>query len=358
MIDARALEDLGWTAERSLEFEPYARAGLEPGRVGIQHRGGYVLLTARRGELRAEASGKLRREALPAVGDWVAYEFLPEGKGLVHAILSRTSTFSRAHRNPERKATHAASEQVIAANVDIIFVVSSLAGDLNLRRLERYLATAWESGADPVIVLTKLDICDEAPALLSKVEAVARGVPVLPVSNVTGEGIDEVRRLLRRGVTAALVGSSGVGKSTLVNTLLGYEAQAVQDTRADGRGRHTTTARRLFAVPGGGWLLDTPGLRVIEPWKGEGIETAFSDIEELAASCRFRDCRHESEPGCAVREALATGRLDVERYESYCRLERETTSSARKGSTAGEAASRKRRAPLTSDDLEEEGLDR
>ena len=348
MTHVHALEALGWTAERSSEFEPHAAAGLAPARVGIQYRGGYVLFTAA-GELRADASGKLRREGLPAVGDWVAYELLPEGKGLVHAILPRTSKFSRAQRDLARKTVQAAGEQVIAANVDVVLVVSDLVGDLSLRRLERYLVAAWQSGADPVVVLTKLDLCDDAAPLAAEVESVTAGVPVVMVSNVTGEGVEDIRRLLTGGRTAALVGSSGVGKSTLVNRLLGHEAQAVQETRADGRGRHTTTSRRLFPVPGGGLLLDTPGLRVIEPWEGEGegFDAAFGEVAALVAACRFSDCRHETEPGCAVRDALAQGRLDPERYESYVRLERETAFLARKGDKAAESAERKRWKAMT-----------
>ncbi|MFN8188651.1 MAG: ribosome small subunit-dependent GTPase A [Gaiellales bacterium] len=355
MTHVQTLEALGWTPGRSSEFEPYAATGLAPGRVGIQYRGGYVLFTDS-GELRADASGKLRREGLPAVGDWVAYELLPEGKGLVHAILPRSSKFSRAQRDLARRTVQAAGEQVIAANVDVVLVVSALVGHLSLRRLERYLMAAWEGGAEPVVVLTKLDLCDDAPGLVAEVESVAAGVPVIPVSSVTGDGVDTVRGLLESGRTAALVGSSGVGKSTLVNRLLGYEAQLVREIRADGRGRHTTTARRLFPVPGGGLLLDTPGLRVIEPWDGEGLEAAFGEVEDLAAACRFSDCRHESEPGCAVREALADGRLDAGRYESYRRLERETAFLARKGDKAAESAERKRWKAVTREYREQQRL--
>lgn len=352
---AATLEALGWDAGRAEELAPYAAEGLLPGRVGVQHRGGYVLFVPG-GELRADAAPRLRREGLPAVGDWVAYEQRPEGTGLVRAILPRRTAFTRARRDLGSPGA-AATEQVIAANVDVILIVSALVGDHSVRRLERYLAAAWESGAEPAVVLTKADLCDDVAGALAEARAVAPGVPVHAVSNVTGEGLDAVRARLAENRTVALVGSSGAGKSTLVNRLLGRAAQEVRETRADGSGRHTTTARRLFLVPGGGLILDTPGLRVVEPWQGEALDAAFPEVEELAAGCRFSDCRHESEPGCAVRAAIADGRLDPARLEGYLRLERETSSLARTGGRAAESAGgRRRRAAQDRAERDEEEL--
>ena len=324
------LTQLGVTPELIQTFEAHAIAGLHLGRVGAQYRGGYVLL-AECGELLATAPGRMRREpgALPAVGDWVAFEPLPEGKSIVRAILPRRSKLSRAQRDANERQ-RAASEQVLAANIDLVFVVSALAGEFKLRRIERYLAAAWESGASPVVVLTKSDLCDDVPALVAEAETVAIGVPVYPISSTSGEGLADVRALLSAGVTAALIGSSGVGKSTLANRLLARAAQDVQEIRSDGRGRHTTTHRELFLVPGGGLILDTPGLRVLEVWDGEGLGEAFADVDELALECRFNDCRHESEPDCAVRSAIEAGALDPARLGSYRRLEAETAYLARR----------------------------
>ncbi len=233
-------------------------------------------------------------------------------------MLPRRSAFSRKTPWLETK------EQVVAANVDVVFLFQALPYDVNVRRLERYLATAWESGAAPVIVLTKSDLVGDLAPFLADVEAVAFGVPVHAVSNLTGAGLDAVRAHLVRGRTAALLGSSGVGKSTLVNTLLGRQVLETQDVRRDGRGRHTTTHRELVLLPGGGVVLDTPGMRELQLWDADdGLQQAFSDVEALAERCRFRDCAHESEPGCAVRAALETGELGLERWQSYRRLQRE-----------------------------------
>ena len=318
------LQRLGWDAGRAEEIQSLDDPELRPGRVAVEHRGAYVLFTEE-GEQWASPTGRLRLEAregeadLPAVGDWVAFR-LPEqsDRAIVQAVLPRRSKFSR------KTAWHETKEQVLAANVDVAFLTQALPDDLNLRRLERYLATGWESGAAPVVLLTKADLADDVAGAVAEVESVASGAPVHAVSARTGEGLDAVRSYLGGNRTAVLLGSSGVGKSTIVNALLGSEELATQEIRADGRGRHTTTRRELHLIPGGGILLDTPGIRELQLWDaGEGLEEAFDDVEELAAKCRFSDCAHEQEPGCAVQEALASGALRAERWESYRKLQRE-----------------------------------
>jgi ribosome biogenesis GTPase len=221
-----------------------------------------------------------------------------------------------------------AEEHILAANVDTVLLVTGLDHDFNPRRLERYLIAAWDSGANPVIVLTKLDLLDDADKLV-EAEDVAVGVPVLSVSNLTGEGIDDLRALVRAGETFVVLGSSGVGKSTLVNRLAGRELMATGGLRNDGRGRHTTRHRQLFVLPNGALLVDTPGLRELQIWEGD-VDSAFADIAEIATACRFNDCAHETEPGCAIQEALETGALDPERWASYLKLQRELRATQRR----------------------------
>ena len=333
------LKALGWDDDWSESFEPYKNEGLEPARVAVQHRGGYVLV-GERGELRGEAARRLVREGdLATVGDWVAFRLLPgEERALVEAVLPRRTKFSRKAAGPSGD-----QEQVVAANVDTVFVVSALGRDLNVRRLERYLATAWDSGAQPAIVLTKADLHRElVDDALREVATVAFGVPVHPISNVTGEGLDALGQYLRPGRTVALIGSSGVGKSTLVNRLVGTELLATREVRADERGRHTTSHRELVALPTGGLLIDTPGMRELQLWDvSEGLGDAFADVTSLFAECRFNDCAHETEPGCAVRAALDEGRLAPDRWASYQKLQRELEALRLRGDTA--AASERRR---------------
>jgi ribosome biogenesis GTPase / thiamine phosphate phosphatase len=311
------LQDLGWSDQLETEFEPHAAAGLAPARVAVEHRGGYVLY-GEAGEQRAEVSPKLRsrssgRADFPAVGDWVALR-----DGFVEAVLPRRTKFSR------KVAWSEVDEQVVAANVDVVFLVTAFGHDFNVRRLERYLVMAWESGAEPVILISKSDLADDVEADVLEAESVAFGVPVHAVSGVTGEGLDGMRAHLGPGRTAALLGSSGVGKSTLVNLLAGRELLATAELRADGRGRHTTTHRELVLLPDGGLVLDTPGMRELQLWESaEGLGEAFTDIEALTALCRFSDCAHRTEPGCAVREAIRSGELDAARYASYEKLKRE-----------------------------------
>jgi ribosome biogenesis GTPase / thiamine phosphate phosphatase len=332
------LHDLGWDDGFAASFEPYSFDGLVAARVSAQHRGGYDVLTED-GERRARLAGRLRHQAasaaeLPAVGDWVALR-----DQTIQAVLPRRSAFSR------KVAWAATDEQVLAANLDSIFVVSGLDGDLNARRLERYLTLAWESGAMPVLVLTKSDLCADVAAALVAIEPVALGVTVHAVSNVTSAGLEELEPYLGRARTVALLGSSGVGKSSLANRLAGEELQATRAIADDGRGRHTTTSRQLIRLPGGALLVDTPGLRELQLWEAsDGIEEAFADVDELAADCRFRDCSHRREPGCAVHAAIDEGRLPLERLQSYRRLQGELRHLALKQDARLRSEARKKRA--------------
>src|SRR5258707_1226000 len=270
----------------------------------------------------AEASGKLRLAAdegahWPAVGDWVVAELHgTDTTAAIQEVLPRRSKFVR--KSPGKKI----EEQVIAANADVALLVSALDGDFNPRRVERYLAQCWESGARPVIVLNKADTCEDSEGKAAEMERVALGAAVCVVSAKTGQGIEELEKFLRPGETLVLLGSSGVGKSTIVNRLLGESLQAVQPVReGDSRGRHTTTMRELFALPGGALLMDTPGLRELQLWDAaEGVSQAFADIDSLAGQCRFSDCRHEAEPGCAVRAAVKGGEIDEGGLEKHREL--------------------------------------
>jgi ribosome biogenesis GTPase len=336
------LTALGWTEKLERDFEPYEQQGFRPARVATQHRGSYAL-HAQGSAFTAQTSGRLRYRAaegrdLPAVGDWVAVAVEPAGSATIQAVLPRSGAFSRKVAGLET------DEQIVAANVDIAFVLTSLDRDFNLRRLERYISVAYSSGANPVVVLTKTDLCDDVDEKKAAVEAVAPGVAVVAVSNLTGEGVDEVRRHLGVGTTAVMLGSSGVGKSSLVNRLLGDESQRVAGLRKDHKGRHTTTSRELLVVPGGGVVIDTPGMRELQVWDAqEGLAATFDDIESLAAECKFSDCIHESEPGCAVKAAIASGELDASRLRSYKKLLRELRAIEIKKDARAQAEERRRR---------------
>jgi ribosome biogenesis GTPase len=315
------LAALGWSDELEAAFTTYAERGFLPARVVAEHRGGFAV-RSELGDRLAHARGRLRDDeiwgGMPAVGDWVVVVDAPGDRFAIEALLPRRTKVSR--KTPWLKA----EEHVLAANVDTVVLVAGLDADFNPRRLERYLTAAWDSGADPVIVLTKLDVCDD-PGKLVEAEAVGVGVPVYALSNVTGEGLDAVRELLQPARTFVLLGSSGAGKSTLANSLAGRTVMETGGLRNDGRGRHTTRHRQLLVMPDGAILIDTPGLRELQVWEGD-LDSAFADVAELAAQCRFGDCAHETEPDCAVREALATGDLDGGRWSSYLKLQRELRS--------------------------------
>ena len=318
------LATLGWDDGWSAAFEQHRADGLIPGRVAVPHRGAYDVLTAD-GEVRARLPGRARRDLetadLPVVGDWVALDSRGQGAPEIQAVLPRRTKFSR--RAAHDPGADVAREQVVAANVDVVFVVTSLADDVNLRVLERYLTLVWESGARPVILLTKADLASDPDSAVRDLDGLG-DVAVLAVSTRTGLGLDAVRGYLGPGVTGALLGPSGVGKSTLVNALVADDLLATGEVARDGSGRHTTTRRELILIPGGGLVVDNPGMRELHLWLAdEGLEDAFEDIGELAAHCRFSDCRHEGEPGCAVAEAIAAGTLNPERLASYRELQRE-----------------------------------
>ncbi len=318
------LNDFGWDDFFQSDFRKYAENDFIPCRVIQQHRNIYVAV-CEHGEVQAEVSGKLRHQAnsksdFPAVGDWVAASVrAEEGRATIHALLARRGCFSR------KVAGEETDEQVLAANIDTVFLVNGLDGDFNPRRIERYLTLSWESGANPVIVLNKTDVCEDLEDKIREVEAVAFGVPIIAISAKNNSGLDQIRIYLQKGKTSAFLGSSGVGKSTIINGLVGYERMRVRQVREDdSRGRHTTTSRELILLPEGGILIDTPGMREIQLWADDDdLRRTFEDIEDIAAGCRFRDCKHGNEPGCAVREALEKGDLDRSRWESYLKLQKE-----------------------------------
>src|SRR3954453_6653448 len=304
-----ALERLGWDDGWTTAFAPFRAQGLRPARVVAVHRETSIVRDAA-GDRPATVSGAFRYAALaqsdfPTVGDWVALD----AGDVITAVLRRRTMFKRMASDASRNGTRLDDEQVMASNVDLALLVAGLDNDFNLRRIERYLAVAWSSGVTPVVVLNKADLADDVDGGVVAVDAVAPGVAVVPVSAWTGAGLDALREHLLPGTTAAILGSSGVGKSTLVNALLGEQRQATGEVRAsDSRGRHTTTHPELFVLPAGCLLVDPPGIRALEVLGAdEGVDAAFEDTIAIPATCRFSDCRHEGEPGCAIRAALDDG---------------------------------------------------
>ncbi len=318
------LDALGWNSFFEAYFESYRTDGSVPARVRRVEKQHYYLY-AENGEILAELAGKLHHQAkskadFPVVGDWVVVALRPgEKNGIIQSLLPRKTHFSR-------KAAGIKSEiQVLVANIDYIFIVAGLDLDFNLQRIERYLALAWDSGAEPIIILNKTDICSDLDEKMTAVESIAFGVPIFAVSALKNEGLDSLKSYSQSGKTITLLGSSGVGKSSIINRLLGTERQLVGEIREnDGRGRHTTSRRELFFLTDGGMIIDNPGLRELQVLTQEdGLQDAFEDIEELAANCRFRNCHHENEPDCAVKAALEEGTLDQRRYQNYLKLQKE-----------------------------------
>jgi ribosome biogenesis GTPase / thiamine phosphate phosphatase len=343
------LAALGWNDTLALAFAPHTAAGCVPARVTLELKG-YFEVSGDFGAKLGTCSGKFvdgTRAAAdyPAIGDWVAVtpQEGDDTRASIHAVLPRRTKFSR------QAAGHDVVEQIVAANIDTLFLVSALDGNHHLHRLERYLAAAWAGGAEPVVLLNKADLAEDATALIADITAIAPAVPVFVVSGQTRRGLKALAPYLQPGRTVALLGSSGVGKSTLINRLVGEARQVVQEIRdVDGKGRHTTTQRELLIAPSGVIVIDTPGMREIQPWEaGPVIEQVYHDVTALAAQCKFRDCAHEAEPGCAVQAALAAGSLSAARWQSYLRLARATAHEARRVDRAAQQRHKSHHKKLT-----------
>jgi len=315
------IKKYGFSEEFSSEISQNSHS--EPARILSQNKGFYRIIT-NKGEKLAEVSGKFRFQAAvssdyPAVGDFVMVNWNESGNSaIIESLLPRKSAFIR------KAAGEPQQEQIVAANIDTVFLCMALNQDFNLRRLERYISIAWDSGAMPVIVLTKSDLCADLELKLSEVSSIAFGVDILVTTSTEENGYRELLPFISEGKTIAFIGSSGVGKSTLINRLLGKEHLKTNGLRNDDKGRHTTTHRELFLLPSGGMVIDTPGMREFGMWDNDtGIERAFTDIEELACQCKFRNCTHTNEPGCAIQSALAIGELQTDRWQSYQKLKAE-----------------------------------
>ncbi|MGE7022083.1 ribosome small subunit-dependent GTPase A [Solibacillus cecembensis] len=337
------LQQLGFTPFFEQQLEQLTVKNTIPARVLLEHKHSYRVLTEQ-GEWLATVSGSYAYQAFsrvdyPAVGDFVLVEQMPgEEKAIIHHLLERKSKFSRKMAGLE------IDEQIVASNIDLVLLVMSINADFNIRRLERYLVAAWNSGATPVVVLTKTDLCDDVEPYIREVEQVAFGVEIIALSAVTGEGLDALRAMLTEGKTAALLGSSGAGKSTLTNALLATEQMKVSDIREDdAKGRHTTTHRELVVLPTGACLIDTPGMRELQLWdQGDSIQASFSDIEELAQNCRYRDCTHKNEPHCAVLQAINEGNLEESRLKNYFKLQKEAAYIEKKTNVAAQLTEKRK----------------
>ncbi len=317
------LNTLGWNSFFEENFTKYREKGFLSARISREHTHIYFLYSEK-GELTAEVAGRIRHTSdskceYPAVGDWVAVSPGIENElATIHAVLPRKSSFSR------KVAGVNTQEQVIAANIDFVFIVTGLDNNFNPRRIERYLAHVHDSGAEPVIVLNKTDLCDDVDSRIAEVKKIAHTTPVVAVCALDENGILPLKKFINKGNTVALLGSSGVGKSQIINTLIGWDKQAVQEVRNDSKGRHTTTNRELIILPCGGLIIDTPGIREIQVWCDiDGLNKAFADVVDFAAHCRFSDCSHEVEPGCAVRLAIEEEKLDSSRVQSYIKMKKE-----------------------------------
>ena len=332
-----ALTRFGYSGALAASFAQVAEPGDTPARVLAVHRNRLVVATVD-GEHNATLDAALcEREPLdrPAIGDWVAIHAMPPDAYGIRALVPRRTAFIRGAAGAK------VSPQVVAANVDYVLIVTALPGDFNERRLERYLALAWESGAMPLIVLTKCDLVPDVSAFVATARGLAPGVDVVAVSATAVGGLDHLQSLIPPGATLALLGSSGVGKSTLVNRLAGVEVMRTADVDVDGRGRHTTTHRELRRLENGMLVIDTPGMRELQLWSADaGLERAFEDIVELSLACRFADCGHGNEPGCAVADAISRGQLDAERLTSWRKLTREAVRSRLQGDAVAASAER------------------
>lgn len=327
------LEDLGWNDFFKTQFDNHElKDELQPGRISREHKGLYKIINAQ-GEYLAEISGKMRYALadysdFPVVGDWVAAKIYPdENKAIIHGVLKRKNSFSRKAVMSSRKSDlqGKVKEQVLSANIDTVFLVNGLDSDFSLRRIERYMTTVYDSGMDPVIILNKTDLVENPDDYIDRAGSIAFGAPVVPVCGLSDSGIDDLKKYIQPGKTIVFLGSSGVGKSTIINLLAGEERQRVNVVReSDHKGKHTTTTREMIILPDGGILIDTPGMREFQPWKNEeDTAKAFDDIESIALGCRYKNCRHESEPGCAVQDAIKDGTLDPGRYNNYLRMKKE-----------------------------------
>jgi ribosome biogenesis GTPase len=344
------LHTLGWSSFFAAQVAGDDNQDLTPARVIQQHRDRWVVQNAD-GTSSARISGRFRHQVdsngtFPAVGDWV----LVHGESgtdwvMIDRVLTRRSSFSRQAAGPSDRAI----EQVVAANIDIVFLVAGLDGNFNLRRLERYLTVAWDSGATPQIVLNKTDLCDNVQGCIDQVEKVAPAVTIHAVSAASCDNIESIRAAIPSGRTAAFLGSSGVGKSSLINALLGEERQSVAEVSSEGsRGRHTTTSRELILLPEGGIVIDTPGMRELQIWADEAsLGRTFEDIERVAQYCRFADCSHLHEPGCAVRAAIESGELEESRFDSYRKQLREIRFQRRRQDTTAARAEQEKWKKIT-----------